>query len=593
MTTRKLGSVLLLILWSISIWAQQTTNTVKINGTTTATGNGTTDAGTQRVTISSDSTGKVAVTNATTSNLATSTDLETVRNAPIATAATGIIKVGLTDGTGNAITSTAGALNVTATLSPSASQIVTTALNNSSGTVAVTGSASDGTTATFSPVLGGGMDGTGKVQTFLTSPSGALVIDSTGTAIPVSFSAAASQIVTTALNNSSGTVAVTGSASDGTTATFSPVQGGGVDVNGKIQSFLVTTGGALVVDSSATNTTVTGTVTATQGTGTNLHVVTDATSTTTVTQATGTNLHAVLDATSTTAVTQATGTNLHAVTDSTSLTNTVLGLGSGTLAVVGSASDGTTATFSPVQGGGVDANGKIQSFLVTTGGALVVDSSATATTVTGTVTVAQATTASLHAAVSVEGLGTPGTAIATGNGTVNTGTQRVTLASDSTGQVTGSGTAGTAAAGVLTVQFADSANPFQTMYCPTNAFRIEGTTSVTGTTSSNIVWLRNNGTTTTFTSPPGSGLRFYIYSAQLVNSGATNVTVNLSADGAAGVPPTTLATWVAPTNTTPFGGSNMQFPSGMFTPTTGRALSIVASGSSTTVYANIQGCLGP
>jgi len=592
-TTRKLGSVLLLILWSISIWAQQTTNTVKINGTTTATGNGTTDAGTQRVTISSDSTGKVAVTNATTSNLATSTDLETVRNAPIATAATGIIKVGLTDGTGNAITSTAGALNVTATLSPSASQIVTTALNNSSGTVAVTGSASDGTTATFSPVLGGGMDGTGKVQTFLTSPSGALVIDSTGTAIPVSFSAAASQIVTTALNNSSGTVAVTGSASDGTTATFSPVQGGGVDVNGKIQSFLVTTGGALVVDSSATNTTVTGTVTATQGTGTNLHVVTDATSTTTVTQATGTNLHAVLDATSTTAVTQATGTNLHAVTDSTSLTNTVLGLGSGTLAVVGSASDGTTATFSPVQGGGVDANGKIQSFLVTTGGALVVDSSATATTVTGTVTVAQATTASLHAAVSVEGLGTPGTAIATGNGTVNTGTQRVTLASDSTGQVTGSGTAGTAAAGVLTVQFADSANPFQTMYCPTNAFRIEGTTSVTGTTSSNIVWLRNNGTTTTFTSPPGSGLRFYIYSAQLVNSGATNVTVNLSADGAAGVPPTTLATWVAPTNTTPFGGSNMQFPSGMFTPTTGRALSIVASGSSTTVYANIQGCLGP
>lgn len=42
--------------------------------------------------------------------------------------------------------------------------------------------------------------------------------------------------------------------------------------------------------------------------------------TVTVTQATGTNLHAVLDSTSTTAVTQATGTNLHAVLDSGTLT---------------------------------------------------------------------------------------------------------------------------------------------------------------------------------------------------------------------------------------------------------------------------------
>lgn len=44
--------------------------------------------------------------------------------------------------------------------------------------------------------------------------------------------------------------------------------------------------------------------------------------TVTATQATGTNLHVVLDTTSTTAVTQATGTNLHAVLDSASIEST-------------------------------------------------------------------------------------------------------------------------------------------------------------------------------------------------------------------------------------------------------------------------------
>lgn len=79
---------------------------------------------------------------------------------------------------------------------------------------------------------------------------------------------------------------------------------------------------AVKVDGSAVTQPVSGTVTATQATGTNLHVVTDATSTTIATQATGTNLHTVTDTGSTTAVTgnvtvvQPTGTNLHTVIDS-------------------------------------------------------------------------------------------------------------------------------------------------------------------------------------------------------------------------------------------------------------------------------------
>jgi hypothetical protein len=68
--------------------------------------------------------------------------------------------------------------------------------------------------------------------------------------------------------------------------------------------------------------------TASQATGTNLHVVTDATSTTIATQTTGTNLHTVTDSGSTTAVTgnvtvvQPTGTNLHTVVDSGTISAT-------------------------------------------------------------------------------------------------------------------------------------------------------------------------------------------------------------------------------------------------------------------------------
>lgn len=93
----------------------------------------------------------------------------------------------------------------------------------------------------------------------------------TGGALDVNATIAlpSSLVVATSLNAPSGTVAITGSASDGTTATFSPIRIAGVDSFGRAQDLLVGTNGALVVDSSATATTVTGTVTANAGTNLN------------------------------------------------------------------------------------------------------------------------------------------------------------------------------------------------------------------------------------------------------------------------------------------------------------------------------------
>lgn len=100
--------------------------------------------------------------------------------------------------------------------------------------------------------------------------------------------------------------------------------------------------GHVIADTGST-TAVTGNVTVVQPTGTNLHAVLDTTSTTAVTQATGTNLHAVLDTTSTTAVTQATASNLNATV-----------VGTGTLAVQPAGSiafDGAAAAVNPILDG--------------------------------------------------------------------------------------------------------------------------------------------------------------------------------------------------------------------------------------------------
>jgi len=116
----------------------------------------------------------------------------------------------------------------------------------------------------------------------------------------------------------------------------------GIPAGGVVSVQGVSSGQAMPISGSITATQATGTnlhtvvdsgsITATQATGTNLHAVVDSGSITvtqatatnlnaTVVQGTGTNLHAVVDSGSITAV-QATGTNLHTVVDSGSITAT-------------------------------------------------------------------------------------------------------------------------------------------------------------------------------------------------------------------------------------------------------------------------------
>lgn len=181
------------------------------------------------------------------------------------------------DSGGECATVTGNALDVNAVVNIPGSLVVSTVLNGGSGTVAVTGSASDGSTATFSPIQIGGKDGTGKIQTILTSPTGATVVDSSGTAIPVS-----------------GTVTVNAG-----TGNFTVVQPTGTNLHVVPDSGTITTVGAVtaitnalpagsnqighVILDSGSTTGISGTVTATQATGTNLHTVVDSGTITAVT----------------------------------------------------------------------------------------------------------------------------------------------------------------------------------------------------------------------------------------------------------------------------------------------------------------------
>lgn len=105
--------------------ANASTNVAQIAGTATATGNGATNAGTQRVTLSNDSTGQVTVANTVTVS-------GTVTTSPPANASTNVAQVnGVTTAVGNGTTST-GTQRVTLS-SDSTGQVAI------AGTVTVTG----------------------------------------------------------------------------------------------------------------------------------------------------------------------------------------------------------------------------------------------------------------------------------------------------------------------------------------------------------------------------------------------------------------------------------------------------------------------
>ena len=139
-------------------------NLAQVAGTATSVNNGTVDAGTLRVTVASDSTGQVKL--ATGSNQIghleanQSISLAQIAGSAIATAATGIMKIGLTDGSGTAITSTSSALDVNIKSNASSNNSVnvaqiagnTTVTGGANGLLAVAGDTASGSSDANNPV---------------------------------------------------------------------------------------------------------------------------------------------------------------------------------------------------------------------------------------------------------------------------------------------------------------------------------------------------------------------------------------------------------------------------------------------------------
>ena len=414
-------------------------------------------------------------------------------------------------------------------------------------------------------------------------------------------------------------------------------------------------GGTVAISQSGTDNnvkSVTGSTTAvTQATGTNLHAVLDTTSTTAVTQATGTNLHAVLDTTSTTAVTQATGTNLHAVIDSGVVGNTQGSTTSGQSgplvqgAVTTAAPSYTTAQTSPLS---LDTAGNLRVNVVTggtsssvaqgstTSGQSVVPMGCRTLTSAPTDTTAQTNMPSCDTAGALRVNVSSATGVAQGSTTSGQTVSPIgcrTLSSnptDTTAQtnmpvchvngslaVTGAGAAGTADAGVVTVQGIASGTAMAVAGNLTAGtsnsgigYHAMGASAATGCSSqaftnaqinpvtqdllgnvcvkispqvTNTVSGGGSQTSTTSTQVVAlvSSKSLYITAFSCTNSGATAGTISFQ-DGSGGA---TLWVTSAPAG----GGSNLGSVTPLFHTTSGNGLYFAPSAGSTTNYCYASG----
>lgn len=226
------------------------TNTKQLNGVTVSVGNGTTDTGSQRVTLSSDSTGQVKL-------------------AAGANAIGSISNTGFAANQGTAAAITAGWPMIGGELADT-----TGTFTNATQTTSVTSTSFDGYSTVIVSING----------TYGTA-TGVFEISDDGGTTWYSVNAA----------RTDGSAIETGYTSLTNTNRMWTLSVSGAD-QFRVRSTAVASGTAnirLSIESMPTPEAAS--VNAYQTTGTNLHVVTDATSTTAVTQATGTNLHAVID----------------------------------------------------------------------------------------------------------------------------------------------------------------------------------------------------------------------------------------------------------------------------------------------------------
>lgn len=202
-----------------------------------------------------------------------------------------------------------------------------------------------------------------------------------------------------------------------------------------------------------------------------------------------------------------------------------------------------------------------------------------------------------------------GVAVTMGNGASGTGVQRVTIASDSTGNIATIGTSvtpGTAAGNLGKAEDAthtsadvgvmalgvrndamssptsadgdygfiavDSLGRVQTTHAPAAAMK-RGTATTTGTSDTSLVAASGSGS-----------LKTYITSVQLANTGSTTSLITFK-DGSGG---STLGYSIAPAG----GGSNIVFTTPLVT-SANTAFYFAAGSSSTTIYASAQGYYAP
>ena len=183
-----------------------------------------------------------------------------------------------------------------------------------------------------------------------------------------------------------------------------------------------------------------------------------------------------------------------------------------------------------------------------------------------------------------------GSTVTAGAGAVTAGTQRVTLASDDPAVTS---------LGVLDNTVSGSELQVDVITMPTTT--VTGTVTVTQATSASLLSMvfddhcdrsamaRGATTFTTATSSSvvaagGSNIKNYVYSAQVVNTGSTNVLITWR-DGSGG---SALGYTTAPAT---FGGSNIVFEVPLVT-SNNTALFAETSAGSTTVYVSAQACRG-
>lgn len=394
---------------TVSITANSSVNVAQVNGVTTSTGSGIMGTGTQRVAIASDN-------DALTVKQGTATNLKAQAEAYQGGTAVGSgnplqVTLANTGANATAVKTDGSAVTqpVSAASLPLPSGASTSAKQPALGT-AGTASADVITVQGIASMTALKVDGSAVTQ-----PVSGTVTANAGTNLNTSLLAlesggnlASVKTNTDNLNLSQGSTtsgqkgpiiqgAVTTAAPTYTTAQTNPLS--------------LTTAGALRTDSSATTQPVSGTVTANAGTNLN---------TSALALESGGNLASVKTNTDNLNLSQAS-------TTSGQKGNLILG------AVTTAAPSYTTAQSNPLS--------------LTTGGGLRVDGSGATQPVSGTVSLGAgaATIGALTANQSVNTAQVAGTTTSVNNGTVDAGTQRVTIASDSTGLVklaTGANTIG-------------------------------------------------------------------------------------------------------------------------------------------------------